>query len=244
VPAVTTQTPISFKGRSRPEDFKRSLTWQWKIYLEGAAIDFPIEFHLQPVGDIHLHSNYRFEHEPNGNTKYLTILLAIAFLILISAGLNYLNLYSSVSARRINGIGIRIVNGATSTDIIAEFTIEAVLTGLISLILSFLLFFPCFQGLSEPRFYTGNCIPDQNMVSPVMFIDIPEFCCGISTGDQDFKCCPCLVLKKRTGPEEKEILPQVSSYHSICDRNCTYRQYNRSDETDIPYATGSFHNGY
>ncbi len=61
---------------------------------------YPIEFHLQPITDIHLHSNYRFEHEPNGNSKYISILLAIAILILISAGLNYFNLYSSITGRQ------------------------------------------------------------------------------------------------------------------------------------------------
>jgi putative ABC transport system permease protein len=94
-------------------------------------IDFPIEYHLQTVSGIHLHSNYRFEFESNGNSKYLAILTGIAFLILISAALNYFNLLSSITGRRINSIGIRIFNGASGKDIILEFITEAVLTGII-----------------------------------------------------------------------------------------------------------------
>jgi putative ABC transport system permease protein len=112
-------------------------------------INFPIEFHLQPITDIHLHSNYRFEHELNGNIKYVTILSVIAFLILLSAGLNYFNLYSSITGKRINGIGIRIINGASGRDIISEFTTEAVLTGIISLIFSFILLFLLFPLLKN-----------------------------------------------------------------------------------------------
>jgi putative ABC transport system permease protein len=107
-------------------------------------INFPIEFHLQQIKDIHLHSNYRFEHELNGNIKYVTILSVIAFLILLSAGLNYFNLYSSITGKRINSIGIRIINGASGRDIISEFTTEAVLTGIISLLLSYILLFLLF----------------------------------------------------------------------------------------------------
>ncbi|HEY4788328.1 MAG TPA: ABC transporter permease, partial [Bacteroidales bacterium] len=66
-------------------------------------INFPIEYHLQPITDIHLHSNFRFEHGINGNDKYQSILVVMALFILISAGLNYFNLYASLTERRING---------------------------------------------------------------------------------------------------------------------------------------------
>jgi putative ABC transport system permease protein len=174
----------------------------------GAAIDFPIEFHLQPVGDIHLHSNYRFEHEPNGNTKYLTILLAIAFLILISAGLNYLNLYSSVSARRINGIGVRIVNGATSTDIIAEFTIEAVLTGLISLILSFLLLFllfPVFKDFLNLDFTLATAFQVKTWLIPSCLLIFLSLVVGFLLAIRILNVAPVSFLKKELVLKRKKF---------------------------------------
>ena len=138
-------------------------------------IDFPIEFHLQPITDIHLHSNYRFEFEANGNSKYLSILLIIALLILLSAGFNYFNLYSSVTGKRINSIGIRIINGASGRDIISEFITEALLTGIISLLLAFVLLFllfPFFKDLLGLEFTIKLFVQYQNMVASFI---IPAF---------------------------------------------------------------------
>ena len=138
-----TNTYFLLKKGSDPVKIAKKLApWQKKISLSrDVVIDFPIEFHLQPITDIHLHSNYRFEFEANGNSKYLSILLVIALLILLSAGFNYFNLYSSITGKRINSIGIRIINGASGRDIISEFITEALLTGIISLLLAFSCFF-------------------------------------------------------------------------------------------------------
>lgn len=165
----------------------------------GVSIDFPIEFHLQPVTDIHLHSNYRFEHEINGNNKYLSILLAIALLILISAGLNYLNLYSSISVRRIHGIGIRIVNGATNKNIIAEFTTEAVLTGFISFILSFLLlflFFPVFKNFLNLDFTLTTAFRFNTWLLPLCLLILLSLVVGFLLGIRIFNIAPVSFIKK------------------------------------------------
>ena len=92
-----TNTYFLLKKGSDPVKIAEEITTLAKENFSSreVLIDFPIEFHLQPITDIHLHSNYRFEFEPNGNSKYLSILLLIALLILLSAGFNYFNLYSS-----------------------------------------------------------------------------------------------------------------------------------------------------
>ena len=152
-----TNTYFLLQRGSDPLKIEKKITSLAKENFKSRSveIDYPIEYHLQPVADIHLHSNWRFEYEANGNNKYLNILLAIAFLILISAGLNYFNLYASITRRRIKGIGIRVINGASPNNVLAEFTTEAVLTGLISIGSSFILlilFFPVFKKLPPSRF--------------------------------------------------------------------------------------------
>jgi putative ABC transport system permease protein len=165
----------------------------------GVDIDFPIEYHLQPVADIHLHSNYRFEFETNGNSKYLSILLIIAFLILISAGLNYFNLYSSITGRRINGIGIRIINGASGKDIISEFTTEALVTGLISLILSFMLlylFFPVFKNFLNLDFTLATALQVRTWILPSCVLIILSLLAGLFLGIKFLNVAPVSFLKK------------------------------------------------
>jgi len=163
------------------------------------TIDFPIEYHLQPITDIHLHSNYRFEHELNGNNKYLSILLIIAFLILISAGLNYFNLYSSITGRRINGIGIRIINGASGNDIISEFTTEAILTGLISLIFSFILlflFFPILKNLLNLDFTLASVFELKTWLLPSCILIFLSLIVGLFLGIKILNVAPVSFLKK------------------------------------------------
>jgi putative ABC transport system permease protein len=163
------------------------------------TIDFTIEYHLQPITDIHLHSNYRFEYETNGNNKYLSILLIIAILILISAGLNYFNLYSSIISKRINGIGIRIANGASGRDIISEFTTEAVLTALLSLILSFLilfLLFPVFKNFLNLDFTLASVFQMKTWLLPACILIFLNLLIGLFLGIKILNTVSVSFLKK------------------------------------------------
>jgi putative ABC transport system permease protein len=164
-------------------------------------IDFPMEFHLQPVKDIHLYSGSRFEYEANGNIKYLRILEAIALLILLSAGLNYFNLYSSITGRRINGIGIRIINGASRYDVLAEFTTEAVLTGLISIALSFMLlamFFPVFKSFLDLDFTLATLFNLNTWGIPVAVMILLSLIAGWFLGMKILNMSPAAFIKKET----------------------------------------------
>ncbi len=162
-------------------------------------ITYPVEYHLQPITDIHLHSNYRFEHETNGNNKYQSILLIIAILILISAGLNYFNLYSSIIGKRINGIGIRIANGASGRDIISEFTTEAVLTGLLSLTLSFLLLFllfPVFKNFLNLDFTLASVFRMKTWLLPSCILIFLSLLIGLFLGIKILNAVSVSFLKK------------------------------------------------
>ncbi|MEI8226190.1 MAG: ABC transporter permease [Bacteroidota bacterium] len=184
-----------------PDKVANEITALAKEYFKSNKVEitYPIEYHLQPITDIHLHSNYRFEHEPNGNNKYLSILLGIAFLILISAGLNYFNLYSSITGRRINGIGIRIINGASGRDIISEFTTEAVLTGLISLVLGFILlflFFPVFKNFLNLDFTLASAFQLKTWLLPSCILIFLSLIVGLFLGIKIFNVAPVSFLKK------------------------------------------------
>jgi putative ABC transport system permease protein len=161
-------------------------------------IDYPIEFHLQPITDIHLHSNFRFEFEDNGNSKYLTILLAIALLILLSAGFNYFNLYSSVTGKRINSIGIRIINGASGKDIISEFITVALLTGIISLLLAFallFLLFPYFKNLLGLEFIINSLFSIRAWLLPSFFLLSLSLIAGLLLGLKIYNVTPVTFIR-------------------------------------------------
>jgi putative ABC transport system permease protein len=177
-------------------------------------ITYPIEYHLQPIRDIHLHSNYRFEHEPNGNDKYLSILLIVAILILISAGLNYFNLYSSITLRRINGIGIRIINGASGRHVISEFITEALITGIISLVLAFILLdmlFPFFKNYLNLDFNLGSLFQFKTWLFPSVILVILSMLTGLVLGLRFYGVAPVSFLRKEMKVRASKITGKLFS---------------------------------
>jgi putative ABC transport system permease protein len=160
---------------------------------------FPIEFYLQPIEDIHLHSNYRFEYEPNGNNKYVSVLLMVAMLILASAGMNYFNLYSSVVNRRITGMGIKIINGASRSKIMNEFITEAMLTGIISLIVAMILLdmlFPLFREYLNLDFSIDHVLNLKIWLVPALSLIILSIISGLILGIRIYGVAPASFIRK------------------------------------------------
>ena len=80
-------------------------------------LNFRSEFHLQPVTDIHLRSNYHKEAEANGSDKEVSFLFIIGIFILVIAWINYVNLSTAKSMERAKEVGLRKVVGAPRTTI-------------------------------------------------------------------------------------------------------------------------------
>ncbi|MDN5205296.1 ABC transporter permease [Fulvivirgaceae bacterium BMA10] len=96
-------------------------------------------FRLQPLEDIHLKSNIRWELESNGNMGYVYIMSAAALFILIIACVNFVNLSIGKSIERVKEIGVRKASGASRKEIASQFLGESILTTLLALIITGLL---------------------------------------------------------------------------------------------------------
>jgi len=96
-------------------------------------------YSVQPVTDIHLHSQLTFEAEAPGSLLSLYLFSAIGLLILLSAGMNFMNLATARSANRAKEIGIRKVVGAERLQLIQQFLGESLFMSFVSLGIAILL---------------------------------------------------------------------------------------------------------
>jgi ABC-type antimicrobial peptide transport system permease subunit len=116
--------------------------------------DSTLEFHLQPLTDIHLYSgnNYVADIAGKGDILYVRLCGLIAVIILLIACINYMNLATARSGNRAKEIGMRKVVGARKGAIIRQFMGEALIYALIAFALSLVfveLLLPVFNNLAQ-----------------------------------------------------------------------------------------------
>jgi putative ABC transport system permease protein len=91
---------------------------------------------LQPLTDIHLHSNRADELEPNGDINRVYIFGIIALFVLLIACINYMNLSTARAVLRAKEVGVRKVVGAQRSEIILQFLGESVLVTAVATVLA------------------------------------------------------------------------------------------------------------
>jgi len=114
-----------------------------------------IGFFLQPLRDIHLHSKLENEFEPPGSINTVAIFAAIAFVILIVACINFINLTTARSSQRAKEVGIRKVVGSTRHQLIRQFLTESILFTFIAVFLALIfveMFLPVFNNLVGKKY--------------------------------------------------------------------------------------------
>lgn len=94
---------------------------------------------VQPVVDIHLHSNLRHELQPNGSFATVAVLSAAAVLLLLLAVINYGNLSAALYSRRTKEVSIRKVVGAGRRQLMSQFILESVVMIALTIPLSWML---------------------------------------------------------------------------------------------------------
>jgi len=141
------------------------MSWLTPEVLQGIK-DSKYNFKLQPLTDIHLKSNIRWELEPNGNIDYVYIMSAAAIFILIIACVNFMNLTSAKSTERAKEIGVRKTLGAVKIQLLVQFLGESIMLSVISIILAGLMIeisMPFFNEITGKQL-TVNYLEDQSLI--------------------------------------------------------------------------------
>ncbi|MBU8922929.1 MAG: ABC transporter permease [Bacteroidales bacterium] len=118
--------------------------------MKGSGVD--VEYFLNPITNIHLHSHKRHEMSSNSDIMYIYIFGVVALFILLMACINFMNLATARSAARAGEIGMRKVLGASRRQIIFQFFGESVFYSLVSLVIAIILAkvsMPLFNSLAS-----------------------------------------------------------------------------------------------
>lgn len=109
-------------------------------------------FVYQPLVDIHLYSGRQSEMKANGSIETVYTLIAISFIVLAIACINFMNLTTARATQRAREIGVRKAIGATRRMLIRQFMSEAIGITLLALIAAIALVelgLPNFNGFMD-----------------------------------------------------------------------------------------------
>ena len=105
-------------------------------YEENSNDENYWKLYLQHIREIHLGSDLNGEFEPNGNLSYIRIFSIVAFLLLVVACINFMNLTTASSSIRAREVGVRKTNGASRKTLREQFYSEAIIISILALILA------------------------------------------------------------------------------------------------------------
>ena len=122
------------------------------IWHKSQGKEAKIGFHLQPLTDIHLHSDLQIDLPGHGNMQYVRIFFLAAIFIIAVACINFMNLATARSANRAKEVGLRKVVGAARYQLVVQFLGESMIMSFFSLFIALLIVWislPAFNGLAD-----------------------------------------------------------------------------------------------
>lgn len=155
-------TYVLLKPGTNEEEFNSTLSEAINNEL-GQLFDtnnYVQEFTLQSIEDIHLKSNLTKELEPQsqGDTQSILILSIVAFLIILIAWGNHINISTARAFERIKEVRIRKINGAKRLSLFLHFVVEAFIVNLLALFIGVVTF--CLgvvkTGITNEDFFNNS----------------------------------------------------------------------------------------
>lgn len=128
-------TYIKLPERYSEEQFRGTLP-EFKEKHMPEHLQPMIDFDIQPLSDIHFTTNLYQELEPHRSRSSVYIAACIAVFILLIAGINFINLSTSMAVQRSREVALRKVLGSSRKSLILQFFGESVLLSVMSLVIA------------------------------------------------------------------------------------------------------------
>jgi putative ABC transport system permease protein len=123
-------------------------------FLETKGDGLNAKFSIYPLNRWRLYDNFVNGKEVQGRIKYVNLFSLIAWIILIIACINFMNLSTARSEQRAREVGVRKVLGAGKRKLITQFIGESIFMALLSTLLAvviILILLPAFNSLVEKQ---------------------------------------------------------------------------------------------
>lgn len=110
------------------------------IIKEQTAEESSHHLFLEPIANMYLYDSYVNGKPTGGRITYIYLFSIIALFILVVACINFMNLATAQSVRRGKEVGVRKQSGASRSDLVDQFMAEAVITAILAMLATLLLF--------------------------------------------------------------------------------------------------------
>jgi putative ABC transport system permease protein len=162
------------------------------------------ELSLQPIRRIHLYSKLEGEIGPNSDIAYVYIFSGAAFLLLLIAAVNFINLSTAQSFKRIKEIGIRKVVGARRGQIIKQYLGESFLLTSLSTVLTLILLnfvLPFYNLMTGKDFIFREIMRFQNIAFLLLMMGTLSLLAGLYPAFFASTFQPVHTLKSTKSPQ-------------------------------------------
>ena len=162
-------TYVKLKGNVSSQALEPSFVEVVKKYKRPNS---KIRYLLQPIEQIHLHQNWSYKIEDNGDIRYIYLFAAIGFFILLIACFNYVNISTAGSVKRAKEVGLRKFVGANRMQLLKQFLSESLIFSFLSFCLAILiveLVLPTFRSFIDKNIQ-ASIFSDIKMLSSLLGI--------------------------------------------------------------------------
>ncbi len=137
------------------------------LIVQGRSIHDVLKLYLFPFTDIHLHPSENWEREAGGSIQSVILFSSIGLLLLVIAGINFINLSTAKARRRAKEVSLRKTLGANKGQLKLQFFQESMILTFIAAAISIiimLLFIPLFNSTFAENISILSLVQDNNFL--------------------------------------------------------------------------------
>ena len=149
-------------------------------FIQTKNKDAAAHVSVYPMNRWRMYDNFENGKEIEGRIQYVRLFNVIAWIILVIACINFMNLSTARSEQRAREVGVRKVMGAGKKKLIGQFIGESIFTSFIALVFAVIIIFICLPAFN-------NLVDKQLVVDPFKPLHITAMlllalACGLIAG--------------------------------------------------------------